>query len=57
MNTPIIITIGYAGLQKERTKYIVKDCYPYALYKHKAAIIYNDSVKNNLLNIHNKLKN
>lgn len=53
-NTPIIITIGYAGLQKVKTKYIVDDCYPYALYKHKAAIIYNDTVKMYLLNIHKK---
>jgi hypothetical protein len=52
----IVITIGYAGIQDDKNDYIVKDCYPFTLYKHKTAKIYNESIKIKIIEIHSKLK-
>jgi hypothetical protein len=53
----IVITIGYAGIQDDKNNYVVKDCYPFTLYKHKTAKIYNESIKIKIIEIHSKLKN
>lgn len=53
----IVISIGYAGIQDDRNKYAIKDCYPFAFYKHKTTDIFNESIKTSLTETHSTLKN